>query len=286
MSGRQVKWIVALSRPVAGLSQSRVRGDGPDLGHERQRGEPPADRREAPASAAGASARATNHSLWSSSPALGTWSIRKWGSRSCHGPGIPRWIVHASGDIPGIGWTSRRGPTRVAGGRPAPSLGERRPSRRPPPAASPRPGGTTGRLQSVNRLTDVPAAMISSNRSSTRLEGRRPRTRPGATSIRGLDRERDRRDDAERAEGHDDAVRSRIVGSGSPSPAGLAVRTGGGRRPASRAPRARTAVASEPRRGPEPWVAVAQAPAIEMCGSEARLWRAYPAASSAPHTSP
>ena len=31
---------------------------------------------------------------------------------------------------------------------------------------------------------------------------------------------------------------------------------------------------------PEPWVAVAQAPATEMCGSEARLRSAKPLASS------
>ena len=41
---------------------------------------------------------------------------------------------------------------------------------------------------------------------------------------------------------------------------------------------ARTAVDRLPLRSPDPWVPVAQAPATEMCGSEARLWRAKPAA--------
>ena len=37
---------------------------------------------------------------------------------------------------------------------------------------------------------------------------------------------------------------------------------------------------------PEPWVAVATAPATEMCGSEARLCRASPAAASRSTSAP
>ena len=37
---------------------------------------------------------------------------------------------------------------------------------------------------------------------------------------------------------------------------------------------AETAVERLPLLLPEPWVAVAQAPTTEMCGREARLWRA------------
>ena len=129
-SGRQVKWIVALSRPVAGLSQSRSAATV-RISVTRVSGASRPRIAESPASAAGASARAMNHSLWSSSPALGTWSIRKWGSRSVPRPGTPRWTVHASGDIPGIGWTSvvaRRASRRTAGK----SLGEPSPEPRPP----------------------------------------------------------------------------------------------------------------------------------------------------------
>ena len=49
---------------------------------------------------------------------------------------------------------------------------------------------------------------------------------------------------------------------------------------------AETAVARFPFRSPEPWVAVAQAPATEMCGRDARLWSANPAACSGPASSP
>ena len=49
---------------------------------------------------------------------------------------------------------------------------------------------------------------------------------------------------------------------------------------------AETAVARFPIWSPEPCVAVAQAPATEMCGREARLFKANPAASSGAASSP
>ena len=49
---------------------------------------------------------------------------------------------------------------------------------------------------------------------------------------------------------------------------------------------AATAVARLRLASPEPWVAVATAPATEMCGSEARLCSATPSRSSAPASSP
>ena len=47
-----------------------------------------------------------------------------------------------------------------------------------------------------------------------------------------------------------------------------------------------TAVARLPLATPEPWVAVATAPATEMCGSEARLCRASPASASESASAP
>ena len=47
-----------------------------------------------------------------------------------------------------------------------------------------------------------------------------------------------------------------------------------------------TAVARLPLPSPEPWVPVSHAPATEMCGSDARLGSARPAACSAAATSP
>ena len=50
--------------------------------------------------AAGACRRGTKYSLCSSAPRLGVNSIRKCGSRSCHGPGSPSWAVSASSGAP------------------------------------------------------------------------------------------------------------------------------------------------------------------------------------------
>ena len=49
---------------------------------------------------------------------------------------------------------------------------------------------------------------------------------------------------------------------------------------------AATAVARLPLASPDPWVAVATAPATEMCGSEARLCKAIPSRFRAPASSP
>ena len=56
--------------------------------------------------AATACSRPTKNSLWSSSPWLGVWSRRKWGSRSSQGPGTPSCSVHASGGRSPRGWSA------------------------------------------------------------------------------------------------------------------------------------------------------------------------------------
>ena len=56
--------------------------------------------------AAGATLASTKNSDWISSPKLGVRPAAKCGSRSCHGPGMPRCGVQSAGLPPGTGCTS------------------------------------------------------------------------------------------------------------------------------------------------------------------------------------
>ena len=155
-----------------------------------------------------------------------------------------------TGSRPRIGWRST-----VAGVAPNPHRSSSRAFTQSCPAASP---------QWVKTETLSPAAK-SALEYSSRAVPRQTLVDALGDLVRRLGVERDARDGPERAE-PDDAPSK----SGSP------------RRSATISPAevtsssARTAVARLPLRSPEPWVAVAIAPATAMCGSEARLCSARP----------
>ena len=269
----QVKWS-ATDVAADGRAHPEVVGrDRPDLRDLQERAR---SGRAAPSTASSAStawrARASGTRSAARRRRSGVWSIRKCGSRSCHGPGTPSCSVHASAGIRRIGWigtVARVAPKSVGGGsnvavRLDPSL--------EPDLLEDRAAPVGEQADAVGERGDLVEVV------DDRAQRAGPRRGPGAsgTSARGR------------------SV-SRVTTPSAPSPTTAPANVSGspsaderddlpvGRSPA---PWPSTAVARLPLPSPEPWVAVAHAPATEMCGSEARLCSANPAASSGPHSSP
>ena len=215
-------------------------------------------RRRAPRSAsiaATACARGTRYSDWISSPLLGVKPMRKCGRRSDHGPGTPSCGVQFAGSRPRIGWRST-----VAGRAPKSSS-----------RAARRDAALDPHLVDGLAPAREDADAVAARRDLVEVLGQRL---PGqaledalAHLVGRLDVERHPRHHAERAEADDQAVEVR--------------RRRARTRDAARRRTSRARAPRPPSRGcrcasPEPCVAVATAPATEMCGSEARLCSASP----------
>ena len=119
-------------------------------------------------SASTACSRGIRYSVWSSAPALGVWSIRKCGRRSCHGPGHAELLGagvrrHPADRVDRDGRLGRAEERPAAARRPV----VRRSTRRLSQTCS-----NTGPRHSVNRLTLSASAVISSKWSATAPSGR------------------------------------------------------------------------------------------------------------------
>mmetsp|Transcript_66840 Transcript_66840/g.157467 ORF Transcript_66840/g.157467 Transcript_66840/m.157467 type:complete len:243 (+) Transcript_66840:305-1033(+) len=225
-----------------------------------------------PARASSASAaywRATKYSDWSSSPALGTWSALKWGSRSCQGPGTCC-SVQALASFPLRGCCFSRhsrhepfrsgelaSPSRSWSGPGSPALATRSFAQTLNCIEAPAGSHVVQMLtayaasrrasRSACKECDCNSCNPSKQRWRTRKAGCRrretcvtmPRQPRPTTASRSISRSA--------------SVNSMM----SPT--------------ASTAWKPQTSVERQPLPLPDPWVAVATAPQTEMCGNEARF---------------
>src|SRR5699024_3558556 len=219
-------------------------------------------------SAAARCSRAMKYSDWISSPLLGVNSRRKWGRRSCAGPGSPVWSVQKSAGIPGRGCTAsraRRPPSQLSG------------SCSSVPTTCFTQAWAMCPSQRWNRLTLLPPASIADSSCwpiESAGKSRWTVWRIGAAGTRSRVR----------------WVTTPSVPSASTAPSKIS--GSASRESVSRSPPAvtisiaRTVEARERWPSPEPWVPVALAPPTEMCGSEPMLGRARPRSAAARASSP
>ena len=141
--------------------------------------------------------RGIRYSDWSSAPLLGMKPMRKWGSRSHHGPGTPSWAVQLTGSSSMIGCRST-----VAAA--APNSSSRSGSGSPVTRRLTQTWSTAS-PQRVNTLTLSPAAVISS-KCSCRASHASALEHPLADLVGRLDVQGDAGDRTEGAEPDDQAV--------------------------------------------------------------------------------
>ena len=270
-SGRQVKWKATESRRYAGLSQ-RSSAAIVRISLTNTSGASRSRSVSSAANAATACSRATKNSLWSSSPWLGVWSSRKCGSRSSQGPGTPSCSVHASGDRSRSGWrgtVASRAPNSSGWAVLTAAIAADAPLA--PDLVDDRAAPLREQADAVARRRQLVEVVAQGTRSAD------PRRRPGG---RGTWARRSASAGSRRPSAPSETT---DPANASPSAARLSVTSSPSARTSSIAT---TAVDRFPSRSPDPCVAVTQAPATEMCGSDARLWSARPAASSAGPSSP